>query len=107
MEGCHTIRYLRGVCGAGVQERWMLEEVTRVTTRLVTAERGSRAGAAAAGVTGREQDAKASAGSWRQRLCLLPLAATAGRTGVPGCSEVRAGGSGSRESPVPLPGVAG
>ena len=51
LEGRNTIRYLRGGRGAGVQDRWMLEEVTRLRTRPVGAERGSRAGAAAAGVT--------------------------------------------------------
>lgn len=63
LEGRNTIRYLRGGRGAGVQDRWMLEEVTRVRTRPVGAERGSRAGAAAAGVTVGWEGAAGDSGS--------------------------------------------
>ena len=51
LEGCHTIRYLRGGYEAGVQDRWTLDEVTWVRTSLVGMGRGSRARVAAAGLS--------------------------------------------------------
>lgn len=52
LEGCHTIRYLRGGYKAGVQDRWTLDEVAWVRFSLVgIMGRGSRARVVAAGLT--------------------------------------------------------
>lgn len=50
LDGRHTTWYLRGGCGAGVQDRWTLEEVTWLRTRLVGVKAGPRVGAPTAGV---------------------------------------------------------
>lgn len=64
LEGRHVIRYLGGSWGAGVQDRWTLEEVTWVKTRLVGVKTVSRAGVAAAGVTvGGKEDGQWPVGS--------------------------------------------
>ena len=78
LEGLHTIRYLRGGCGAGLQDKRTLEEVTWVRTSLVGAGGGSRAGVAVGGRGVQAQGAAGVSGSscapWRP----LP-----GRTGAP------------------------
>lgn len=97
LDGRHTTWYLRGGCGAGVQDRWTLEEVTWLRTRLVGVEAGPRAGAAAAGVaeggggwwlTARGQPARAAP--------LRSLVATSGKDrGSPGggCTPSRSHGN--------------
>lgn len=82
LAGRHTTRYLGGGCRAGVQDRWTLEEVTWVRTRLVGAERGSRVGGAAAGLTeGRRADGQP--GSRHRDSPCSPWWPLLGRTGVP------------------------
>lgn len=70
LEGCHTIRYLRGGYKAGVQDRWILDEVTWVRVSLVGVGRGSRIRVPAAGLTVRKGNQEPS-----KHVRILPLVA--------------------------------
>lgn len=70
LEGCHTIRYLRGGYKAGVQDRWILDEVAWVRISLVGVGRGSRTRVPAAGLTVRKGNQGPS-----KHIHILPLVA--------------------------------
>lgn len=78
LEGLHTIRYLRGGCGAGLQDKRTLEEVTWVRTSLVGAGGGSRAGVAVGGRGAQAQGEAGVSGS-----ACAPWRPLPGRTGAP------------------------
>lgn len=85
LEGRQMTRYLRGGCRAGVQDRWTLEEVTWLRTRLVGVERGSRAGAADAGLTerGKVHGPRPRQAAGISSSACLPWQLLPERTGVP------------------------
>lgn len=78
LEGLHTIRYLRGGRGAGLQDKRTLEEVTWVRTSLVGAGGGSRAGVAVGGRGVQAQGVAGVSGS-----ACAPWRPLPGRTGGP------------------------